>query len=123
MNRSRTNILYISGVFIGAGLFFLGEQFFGSKLGIWWGLLGGGMVFEFLFILGSRFLGGQGGEQRQAKLIQGFWGFVTVAAKLSWEIFYIFIGIKYLASPWGLGLGGLLALGWYYYCLKGLKEN
>lgn len=119
MSKKRSQALYLAGLLTGAGLLYLLEVFLGSKLGIWWGLIGGGLVFEFLFILGSRFFSVEG----QTSLIHGFWGLATVAAKLGWEIFYIVIGIKYLSSPWGLGLGGLLALGWFYYCLKSIKGN
>ncbi|MEI8024853.1 MAG: hypothetical protein WCI18_00760 [Pseudomonadota bacterium] len=119
MNRSRQNIQYVVGVLVGTLTIYGLETYFSSKHGIWWGLLGGGVVFEFLYILGSSFLN----KKSQARFFSGIRGMATISGKLSWEIFYIAVGLKYLATPWGLVLGGLISLGWFYYCLRDLKEN
>ncbi len=119
MSRSRQNIQYVVGVLVGALLIYGTEAYFSSRHGIWWGLLGGGVVFEFLYILGSSFLN----NKSQGRFFSGIRGLATISGKLSWEIFYISVGLKYLATPAGLAIGGLISLGWFFYCLRGLKEN
>jgi len=119
VKRTTQNTRYVAGLLVGSGMIYMIESHFRSTHGVWWGVLGGGVVFEFLYFLGSRFLN----HRKQARFFSGFWGVATISGKLSWEIFYIWVGLRYLATPWGLGIGGLVSLAWFYYCLRGPLEN
>ena len=97
---------------------FVLESFFKSSFGIWWGILGLGAVFQGLFILGKLFI--LGGHKR--KIFAGLKGMVFLAAKLLWEIGYIWLGLKYFSSPVGLLIGGLLSLAGYFVWLKFYRQ-
>ncbi len=119
MSRSRQNTQFVAGILVGALIVYGVEAYFSSKHGIWWGLIGGGVVFQFLYILGNSFLN----RRSQARFFSGIRGMATILGKLSWEIFYISVGLKYVSTPWGLAIGGLISLGWFYYCLQEPMEN
>ena len=97
---------------------YLIEQAFSLKIGVWWGFLGLAFVITGLYRLGSRFLFRQG----KSSIFAGFYGILTLILKLMWEVFYIWIGLKYLATPAGLLIGGVLALASFYVWLIRIRK-
>jgi hypothetical protein len=117
MSRAALRYLFMFGIgVLSLGSFFI-EARLAAELGIWWGIFGAGVVFQILYILGDRFIKQQTGR----RVFGGLAGIMALAFKLSWEVFYISYGLSRLSTAAGLLVGGLLALGWFYFWLKAFK--
>ena len=111
--------LYSLGLGILSFLFWAIESNLGLHLGLWWGIVGAGVVFQILFAFGNRFLN----QQSSRRVFGGMAGILALAFKLGWEVFYISYGLSKISTPLGLLLGGLIALTWFYVWLKYFKER
>lgn len=119
MNKFYYRFLYSLGLATLSFLVWLIESQLGIHLGLWWGIVGAGVVFQILFAFGNRFLN----QQSTRRVFGGMAGILALAFKLGWEVFYISYGLFKISTPLGLLLGGLIALTWFYVWLRYLKEH
>lgn len=119
MSRTALRYLFIFGIGVLTLVSFVLESKFAAKLGIWWGIFGAGVVFQILYIFGDRFIKQHTGR----RVFGGLAGIFALAFKLSWEVFYISYGLSRVATAAGLLVGGLIALGWFYFWMKSLKHQ